>query len=81
MNWFLVLLFWNPAVQDFQIADGWSPISMETQAICEPRLEYVEMYLPNAAADIEHMTGCVWASSMEAAAVVLRTGLVEGQPA
>ncbi len=79
MNWFLVLLFWSPVLQDFHVADGWSPLPMKSLERCEERLEYIDRYLPNVAADIEHMTGCIRASSLEAAIVILRTGLVEGQ--
>jgi len=80
MKWFLVLLFWNPAVQDFQVAYGWSPRPYESHMICDMRLAYIEQYLPNIAADTEHMVGCVQAQSQEEAVYLLKTDQHKGLP-
>lgn len=67
MNWFLVLLFWNPAIQAFDVSDGWYPMPYATETICDMKLDYVKMYLPSYTADIEHEISCVQAPSMKAA--------------
>ncbi len=64
MTWFLVLLFWNPALQTYDVADGWYPLPYATYALCERRQEFVEQYLPS------HRTGeaivdCILAGSLE----------------
>ena len=64
MNWYLVLLFWNPAIQDFDVADGFWPLPFASETICEMRLDYVEMYLPSYTADIEHVVDCIQANDM-----------------
>lgn len=72
MNWFIVLLFWNPALQDFDVANGWAPIPMATRAACDKRVEYVEQYLPSEKPDIEHIVGCVFAISMANAIQIMK---------
>lgn len=47
MNWFLVLLFWNPAIQEYVIADGWHPLPYATYALCNDRELFIEQYLPS----------------------------------
>lgn len=65
MNWFLVLLFWNPAVQSYDVADGWYPIPYATEVICDMKRDYVSMYLPAlGTAEKPHMVGCVPATDM-----------------
>jgi len=63
MNWFLVLLFWNPAIQDFAVADGWAPLQQPNKAICEERLLFAQDYLPMVVGDVKHRTACVMADN------------------
>ena len=79
MKFFLVLLFWNPAIQDFDVANGWAPIPFETMAICQTRMEYVEQYLPNYAADIEYIVDCAEAYTMDDAVSTVRGTPKKGQ--
>ncbi len=68
MNVFwLVLLFWNPAIQNYDVADGWYPIPYETSSQCKMRLDFVKMYLPVKVPDNEFVIDCIQATSMEAA--------------
>jgi len=80
MNWFLVLLFWNPMIQDYDVAYGWSPLPYATHEECATRLAYVRNYLPNIYADIEHMVDCVRAQSQEEAVYLLKTDQHRGLP-
>ncbi len=64
MKWFLALLFWNPAIQTYDVADGWYPIGYETYTQCEMRLDYVRMYLPVMVPDTEHVVDCIQAKDM-----------------
>jgi hypothetical protein len=72
MNWFLVLLFWNPAIQDFDVADGWAPIPMTTYQQCDLKLQYVEQYLPSATEGIEFVVGCIQTTSQQEAIAILK---------
>jgi len=72
MSWFLVLLFWNPAIQDYQVADGWAALSMPSFERCENRMDYVKKYLPSFAPDNEHLVGCVFAENVEAATAIMK---------
>lgn len=74
MNWFLVLLFWNPSIQDFDVAAGWAPIPMPTYEKCEKKLEYVEQYLPAYTPDTEHVVDCIQARSQREAIAIMKDG-------
>lgn len=69
MSWFLVLLFWNPAVLEYQVADGWSPLPFATVERCELRLEYVEQYLPDSA---DNVIDCIQAKDEQTAISILK---------
>lgn len=60
INWFLVILFINPAIQAYDVADGWYPLPYASETICEMKLDFMNMYLKNARFVIE----CVEAHNM-----------------
>ncbi len=64
MSWFLVLLFWNPVIQEYAVADGWYPIPYDTAKICEERLGFVNRYLPAEIPDNETVIDCIYAVDM-----------------
>jgi len=72
MSWFLVLLFWNPAVQDFEVADGWAPLPQPTYAQCDLRMQYVQQYLPSYTENLEYMVDCIKAKNPQAAIDILK---------
>lgn len=68
MSWFLVLLFWNPAIQNFDVADGWYPLEYTTEIICEMKEDYLRMYLSSITPDNEKvMIDCIQAFDVEEA--------------
>ena len=67
MKWFLVLLFWNPEVQDFQVADGWAPLPQPTYERCAERLAFTHRYLPDAAEGYSYLVDCIWTTSQDEA--------------
>jgi len=67
MKWFLVLLFWNPEVQDFQVRDGWSPWPYDTYQVCARRMEYAQNYLPSYQEGSNHLVDCVQAEDQQTA--------------
>lgn len=71
MKWFLVLLFWNPAMQEFGVADGWWPIDTGSLATCEIMEAKTEMYVQSVVGDHEFVVDCVKATSMEEAAAIM----------
>ncbi len=79
MNFFLVLMFWNPSLQTFQPPDGWAPTGSQLLSVCEERMEYAEMYLPNYAAEVEWTMSCVKALDIESA-IAIAKGTPKGQP-
>lgn len=62
--WFLVLLFWNPTLQIYDVSDGWYPIPYMTETICEMKRDYVKMYIPNYSAGMKHVVECIPAPDM-----------------
>ena len=72
MKWFLVLLFWNPAAEDFQVADGWAPIPQTNYTICDDRRAYATRYLPGYVDGIEHIVECVMADNMQDAVAIAK---------
>lgn len=73
--WFLVLLFWNPVIQSYDVADGWYPMPYATETICEIKLDFVKMYLPQYTPDMEHVVECVEATGMNDAIEKVQGGL------
>lgn len=72
MNWFLVLLFWNPAAQDYQIANGWAPMPMASYERCEERMDYVQRYLPDYTAGAKNVVDCILATDQHAATTKMK---------
>lgn len=63
MNWFLVILFMNPAIQAYDVADGWYPLPYATETICQMKLDFMSMYVADGVAVVD----CVEAPDMWAA--------------
>lgn len=72
MNWFLVLLFWNPVAQDYQIANGWAPLPMASYERCEERLAFAKRYLPDYVEDTKNKIWCIPATSKWEAMVIAK---------
>ena len=72
MSWFLVLLFWNPGIQAFDVADGWAPLHQDSQAKCELKLEYVEQYLPRYMEGEGFTIDCIQAESLKEAIAIAK---------
>lgn len=67
MSWFLVLLFWNPAIQEYDVADGWYPLPYIDQSVCEERLEYIENYLSG-----QILVDCIQANNVKEAIATMK---------
>jgi len=72
MSWFIILLFWNPVIQDYELPSNWVASPMTSHARCDHRLQYIEQYLPSTSPDDEFLVGCVQANSLEAAVAILK---------
>lgn len=65
MSWFLVLLFWNPAIQNFDVADGWYPMEYPTETVCEMREDFLRLYLDDVILDTDKwIVDCIQAEDM-----------------
>ena len=80
MYWFLTVLFWNPAIQGFDLADGWAPLPMPSYEVCQRMKTESNMYLPAAVGDVEYLLDCVEARTKGEAAIILINGLNKGDP-
>jgi len=67
MKWFLVLLFWNPEVQEFQTRDGWHPYPYPTYEVCALRRDYAQNYLPSFQEGSNHIVDCIQADDEQTA--------------
>ena len=74
MKWFIVLLFWNPSIGDYQVNEGWSPIPLTSEAQCWKRAEYVEQYLPGAPGGL-HIVDCIEAWNPSDAILIAKAGI------
>lgn len=68
MNWFLVILFMNPAIQSYDVADGWYPLPYASEMICDMKLDFMNMYLTGT----KHIVECVQAPGMWAAIATMK---------
>lgn len=75
MSWFLVLLFWNPAIQEFDVKDGWYPMPYATETICDMKADFIRMYVPNAAPDTEVTIDCIQAPDWQTAIAKMKDNL------
>ncbi len=69
MSWFLVLLFWNPAVQEYVVADGWHPLPYATYEVCEERLDFTKRYLPKGP---DNVVDCIQAKDEQTAIAIAK---------
>lgn len=58
-------------MQTFEVAGGWAPMQIESEARCNNRLDITKMYLPAKVGDVEFIVDCVYAASrLDAVAIV-----------
>ena len=71
-SWWLVLLFWNPTIEAYDVANGWSPLPMPSQEFCQGKLEFAQANIHRYVVDPNFTINCVEAEDQqEAVAKVL----------
>ncbi len=68
MSWFLVLLFWNPWMQEWQPLD-WQAIPHASYESCDQRLQYIEQYMLESEGSL---ADCIQAKDAETAINILK---------
>lgn len=69
MSWFLVLLFWNPQIEEYVGFDRWPPKPYATYAMCDKVLQYVDRYLLD---DAFTVSDCIQSKDAQTAILTLK---------
>jgi len=63
MSWWLVIMFWNPAVSDYVVVNGWAPLEMGIYTVCDAGRDMAKLYVPDYTPAPK--VGCAYADSSE----------------
>lgn len=72
MNWWMVILFWNPTLQIHDVRDGWGPMPYLTQEICEIRRDFTKEHTTNFMDPTLNIVECVQADNAKDAVDYLK---------